>query len=210
MIRLDALTVHAGSFCLNEVSLEIPGGSYAVLMGRTGSGKTTLLEAICGLKRISSGTIWLGKIDITNWRPADRGIGFVPQDLALFTHLTVRQHLAFGPKVHRWSRDNIRNTVGELAEALDLTPLLDRAIQGLSGGERQRVALGRALAIRPHVLCLDEPLNAVDQETHDSLCAMLQRVTQETTVLHITHNPAEADRLAKHQFLLEDGKVRRL
>ncbi len=211
MIQLENLTVQAGSFRLEKIAFEVPAGSYGILMGRTGSGKTTLLEAICGLKSVQSGRILLGDRDVTNLSPAQRGIGFVPQDAALFPTLNVAQHLAFALSIRRWSRTAIRTRVDELAKQLGIAYLLDRRPQVLSGGERQRVALGRALAFRPEVICLDEPLSAVDETTRENLCDLLQSITRESgvTTLHITHSPTEADRLGDLVFELRDGKMTR-
>ncbi|MBL9135721.1 MAG: ATP-binding cassette domain-containing protein [Verrucomicrobiales bacterium] len=209
MIAVENLAVAAGSFSLEGISFAVPGGTYGVLMGRTGSGKTTLLEAICGLRRVTGGTIRLGEREVTRLPPADRGIGLVPQDGALFTHLTVREHLAFGPKVHRWSPNRIADRVATVADWLGITPLLDRGVQGLSGGEGQRVALGRALAIEPAILCLDEPLSALDEFTRDALCDLLIAIQERTrlTVLHITHSRVEAERLADQILVLSDGHL---
>jgi ABC-type sugar transport system ATPase subunit len=134
-IEAEALGVRAGSFTLSGLSFEIPGGEYAVLMGRTGSGKTTILEAICGLRRVTSGRIRLAGRDVTSLRPADRGIGYVPQDRALFKTMTVREHLAFSLAVRKWSGSLIAQRVAELAAWLGLEKLLERRPEGLSGGE---------------------------------------------------------------------------
>jgi molybdate/tungstate transport system ATP-binding protein len=209
VIRLDRVSVRAGRFRLDDVDLEVPAGRYCVLMGRTGSGKTTLLEAICGLRSVASGRIDLRGRDVTRLRPADRGVGYVPQDRALFPTVTVRDHLAFGPSVHRWSRPAVAERVNELAGLLGLGHLLDRKPPGLSGGEAQRVALGRALAARPDILCLDEPLSALDEETREEMYTLLDRVRRHTgvTTLHVTHHPAEAERLADRVVLLQAGRV---
>jgi len=209
-IAAEALGVRAGSFTLSGLSFEIPGGEYAVLMGRTGSGKTTILEAICGLRRVTSGRIRLAGRDVTSLRPADRGIGYVPQDRALFKTMTVREHLAFSLAVRKWSRDLIAQRVAELAAWLGLEKLLERRPEGLSGGEGQRVALGRALASRPVLLLLDEPLSALDDETRQEMYALLRSVRAQTgvTVLHVTHSRAEAQALATRLLLLQDGSVR--
>jgi ABC-type sugar transport system ATPase subunit len=209
VIRLERVSVRAGRFRLVDVDLEVPAGQYCVLMGRTGSGKTTLLEAICGLRSVASGRIGLRGRDVTRLRPADRGVGYVPQDGALFPTATVRDHLAFGPSVHRWSRSAIAERVAELAGLLGLGHLLDRKPPGLSGGEAQRVALGRALAARPDILCLDEPLSALDEETREEMYTLLDRVRRHTgvTTLHVTHHSAEAERLADRVVLLQDGRV---
>ena len=210
MIKVEKLGVKAGSFRLSDVCFEIPTGEYGVLMGKTGSGKTTILEAVCGLKEVTAGKIILGNRDVTQVRAGDRGIGFVPQDATLFSTMTVSSHLSFGPKIHRWSKKDIADRVIELAEKLGISDLLDRKPFGLSGGERQRVSLGRALAARPQVLCLDEPLSALDEETQTEMRSLLQKVTKNSgiTTLHITHSQTEAEELADCIFRLEDGVVK--
>lgn len=206
MIKVIDLSVDSGDFTLGKVNFEIPGGTYGVLMGRTGSGKTTLLEAICGLRRIRNGHVILHDQDVTPIPPYQRGIGLVPQDKALFSTKTVRQHLEFGPKIQGWATDKIKPRVEQLAEQLNITSILDRKPKGLSGGEQQRVALGRALASPPKVLCLDEPLNALDEGTHTEMIELLKQITSdnpEVTVLHITHSHAEAKEVADCIFQLE-------
>lgn len=209
MITLDRLSVHAGAFSLREISLTIPAGAYAVLMGRTGSGKTTLLEAICGLRTVDSGRILLGQEDVTHRPPGSRGVGFVPQDGALFQHLTVRQHLEFALVVRQWSRERIDARVDELAGWLGLSSLLDRLPAGLSGGETQRVALGRALSFQPRILCLDEPLSALDDTSRAEVCVVLESIRRHTgvTALHITHNLSEAQRLGDCVLRLHEGSI---
>lgn len=209
MITVDNLSVRAGGFSLEGISFSLPTGQYGFLMGRTGAGKTTLLEAICGLKAVSAGTISLMGRDVTRLKPALRGVGYVPQDGALFPSLTVREHLGFALEIRRWTRDAIAGRIRELSRMLALDALLDRRPPGLSGGEAQRVALGRALASHPQVLCLDEPLSALDEETRGEMCEVLQRVKEQTgvTLLHVTHTRAEARRLADCTWMLQDGKV---
>jgi molybdate/tungstate transport system ATP-binding protein len=209
MIRAEQLSVRSGAFTLEDLSFEVPAMAYAVLMGRTGAGKTTLLETLCGLKRVQAGKILLANRDVTRLLPGQRGIGYVPQDRALFLTMTVREHLAFAPRLQRWPRAEIEERVDELARLLNIGPLLDRRPAGLSGGEAQRVALGRALAARPGVLCLDEPLSALDDDTREEMIALLKTVRRETrvTTLHVTHRLAEAQRLADVVFELKDGKI---
>ena len=209
MIAVEQLTVRVGAFALVEIDFTVPAGRYAVLMGRTGTGKTTLLEAICDLKRVAAGTIRLNEHDVTQLKPAARGIGYVPQDAALFSTMTVREHLAFPLMVRKWKQGEITPRVAELADLLGLSKLLDRKPLGLSGGEAQRVALGRALAFRPSILCLDEPLSALDEQTKAEMYKLLLSVQQreQVTALHVTHNREDADELADVILRIEDGKV---
>jgi len=209
VIRLENVSIHAGSFRLEDVSFEVEDRAYAMLMGRTGSGKTTVLESICGLKPIQAGKIELQGVDVTDFRAADRGIGYVPQDGALFSAMTVEEHLAFALRVRRWNKADIRKRVQELARLLNLEPLLHRKPTKLSGGESQRVALGRALAFRPCVLLLDEPLSALDEETRGQLYTLLQcvRERERVTVLHVTHNSEDVHNLASQLLRLEGGTV---
>jgi molybdate/tungstate transport system ATP-binding protein len=212
MIALSAVTIRQGSFCLHDVSLEVPTGQYAVLMGKTGSGKTTILEAMCGLRPLAAGRIRLMDRDVTGLKPGARGVGYVPQDAGLFSRLTVREHLAFALVIRRWSQAAIRQRVAELAQLIGIGHLLERRPHGLSGGEAQRVALGRAMAMRPGVLLLDEPLSALDEDTRQEMYDLLRQVRRQSavTVLHVTHNRSEASQLADRLFQLSDGGLRNL
>ncbi len=209
MIRVENLYVEQGKFRLEGVSLEVPTGAYGVLMGQTGSGKTTILEVVCGLRQMKAGRVILHGQDVSRLRPAERGIGYVPQDGVLFSTMTVRQHLALPLEVRGWPRQRIARRSAELAELLGIGHLLDRLPHGLSGGERQRVALGRALAYRPRVLCLDEPLSALDEQTREQMYELLAEVKRQAavTVLHVTHSRLEAERLADKLLRLTDGQV---
>jgi ABC-type sugar transport system ATPase subunit len=197
MIELRNVSISIGDFRLQDLSFRIPTGQYAVIMGKTGIGKTTILEAICGLRSIRSGQILINGVDVSKWTPADRNIGYSPQDLALFPTLTVREHLEFAMKVRRHPARAINDRVAELAGLLEISPLLNRHVRGLSGGESQRVALGRALSFCPEVLLLDEPLSALDAETRLATQELLRNLNKITgvTVLHVTHNQEEADAL---------------
>lgn len=209
MIRFEDVSYRAGAFALERITFQVPAGRYAVLMGRTGCGKTTLLEILCGLRRVDAGRVLIGERDVTHEPPAARGIGYVPQDGALFPTFPVREQLAFALRLRHRPAEEIAQRVAQLAAELDITALLDRLPQHLSGGERQRVALGRALAANPKVLVLDEPLSALDEELRDDLAALLRRVQREhgITALHITHSRAEAAQLADVRFRMEEGKV---
>ncbi len=206
MIKVAGLNLRVGGFTLSDIAFTVPTGSYAVLMGRSGCGKTTILEALCGLRAIESGEIWLGQEEVSTLAPAKRKVGYVPQDLALFSHLNVQENIAFGLKARREPTDT---RVDEIGGLLGISDLFGRTITGLSGGEAQRVALGRALAFRPSVLLLDEPLSSLDQATREEMHNVLRTVRAKTgvTTLHVTHDKNEAVALADVLLTLHDGKV---
>jgi ABC-type sugar transport system ATPase subunit len=209
MIQLENSSIRSGPFTLQGINLLVPSGQYAVLMGGTGQGKTTILEAICGLRTVTGGRVLLGGIDMTRLKPADRGVGYLPQDLGLFPTMTVRGHLEFALRLRRTPRKIMNERVAELAGLLGIERLLARDVRHLSGGEAQRVALGRALAFRPQVLLFDEPLNALDETTRDRLCDLLRKIQQQTgvTTLHVTHTRAEARQLADKLIILKNGRL---
>jgi len=209
VIAVENLCLRQGAFALTGISFTIPAGRYGVLMGKTGSGKTTILEAIAGLRALAAGSIHLDGRDVTGATPAARGVGYVPQDGALFRALTVRENLAFALAIRQIAPAEIERRVRELADWLDIVPLLDRRPHGLSGGEAQRVALGRALAFRPHILLLDEPLSSLDEDLREQMAALLKnlRAAHEMTVLHVTHNRREAEQLGDVLLRLEFGQV---
>jgi len=209
MIEVENLTIRSGAFVATRLALHIEGGKYGVLMGKTGCGKTTLLEAVCGLRPVLEGSIRLCGRDVTRLRPAERQVGYVPQDLALFPTMTVGEHLAFALRVRRVSVAETTRRVSATAEMLGITHLLERMPQGLSGGEAQRVALGRALAFQPQVLLLDEPLSALDEDTRQEMYKLLHDLQRRTgvTTLHVTHSRSEARALADQLFRFEGGAV---
>jgi ABC-type sugar transport system ATPase subunit len=209
MIELENISWRADAFSLENVSFTVPAGAYAVLMGRTGSGKTSLIEILCGLRTPNRGSVRLDGRDVTLLPPNQRGIGYVPQDGAIFPTMTVRRQIGFALHMRRVADAEIATTVESLASELGITHLLDRKPQGLSGGEKQRVALARALAMKPAVLLMDEPLSSLDEETQADLIALLKRVQQEhrITVLHVTHSSRESAALADLVLRLENGKV---
>lgn len=198
-----------GQFQLTDVSFTVPDGAYAVLMGKTGCGKTTVLEILCGLRDPADGKVTVAGQDVTRLAPGERGIGYVPQDGAMFPTYTVREHLAFGLQIRERPATEIEARVQELAGQLEITHLLPRRPHDLSGGERQRVALGRALAAKPAVLLLDEPLSALDEDTRDEIAALLKSTQRQNrvTALHITHSQREADQLADVLLRMQEGRI---
>ena len=194
---------------MDGINFEVAAGEYAVLMGKTGCGKTTLLELICGLRRPKAGRIVLHETDVTTLRPAERSVGYVPQDGALFDTMTVRNHLEFALLVRRWDPNRIKSRVDSLSEMLEISHILNRYPKGLSGGERQRVALGRAIAFEPKTLILDEPLSALDESTKQHMYEILLKIREqsEITALHVTHSEGEAEVLGDRILRFTDQKV---
>ncbi|MEN8855265.1 MAG: ATP-binding cassette domain-containing protein [Akkermansiaceae bacterium] len=199
MLILENVTVKVGSFVLPEFSLEIAKGECVALMGPSGCGKTTLMETVCGLRRgLTGGQIFLDGLDVSELPPGARGIGLVSQDIALFPTLTVREQLEFGPKLHGWNAKEIRERAEGLAADLGLEKLMGRVPLGLSGGEARRVALGRALALKPRLLCLDEALSGLDEERHEEVLQVIRKMIESegVTALHVTHSRKEAEAIS--------------
>ena len=211
MIRLDNLHVRVGTFDLREISLEVPKGGYALIIGPTGSGKTTLLEAVAGHARLRSGRVFMHDDDVTHLPPERRGLGFVYQQYHLFPHLSVRDNIGYGIRGMRPASMTLDPDarVEELAGMLAIQPLLDRSVRGLSGGEQQRVALARALAPKPSILLLDEPFAAVDPATRQVLRRELRELHEREgiTTLQVTHDFDEALRLGDLVAVLSEGRI---
>jgi ABC-type Fe3+/spermidine/putrescine transport system ATPase subunit len=212
MIRTEQLSFRIGDFQLCSFSLEVARGTYFVLLGPPGSGKTIFLECLCGLRRISCGRVFIDGRDVTGLEPRARGIGYVPQDYALFPHLSVERNIAFGLRAQRHSSDEIRAGVAQTAEMLGISRLLKRNVAGLSGGEKQRTALARALIMEPTVLPLDEPVCALDESTRQSVCSLLHRVQRKLglTVIHVSHNLEEAFSVADRAAILNEGVLQQV
>lgn len=209
MIELQDVSMKQGSFEFNAISLLVEAGQYAILMGKTGSGKTTILELICGLRTVDNGRISLNERDVTHIPPPERQIGYLPQDLALFPTMTVREQLEFPLAVRKVPSVEIEHRVTSLGETLGIAHLFARKPKGLSGGESQRVALGRALSFSPRILLLDEPFSALDQLTRTEMYQLVRRIVRETavTTLHVTHNESDAAALADVRFTLTNGEI---
>lgn len=197
-----------GDFALRDVSFDVAEGDYFVLLGASGVGKTVLLEMLAGLIELDEGRIMLDGADITREKIQKRRLGLVYQDQALFPHMTVRRNIAFGLHGMSLSRAERTKRIGELAENVGVTALLDRYPETLSGGEAQRVALARTLATEPRCLLLDEPLSSLDNTARSAMRGLLRNLhRQGHTLLHVTHDYEEALSLASRVAVMEDGTV---
>jgi len=207
MIRTEEIYFRIGTFQLQRLSIKIAKGEYFVLLGPPGSGKTVFLECLCGLKKILSGRIYIDGHQVTHLEPRARGIGYVPQDYALFPHLTVEQNITFGLRVHGYQHKETQTKVAETAELLGIRHLLGRGVGGLSGGEKQRVALARALVLQPKILLLDEPVCALDEVTRQEVCIQLLDIQRRLglTTIHVSHNLEEAFTVADRAAILNEG-----
>lgn len=195
---------------LVDFNLRVATGETVALLGPSGSGKSTALGALAGFVRPTSGAVRLNGRDITDLPPAKRGIGVVLQSYALFPHMRVADNVAFGLKAQRVPRDEIG---GRVAEALDMVGMSDygkRLPRELSGGQQQRIAIARALAIRPRVLLLDEPLAALDARLRQSMLAELRQLKEslpDTAMLYVTHDQAEALALADRIVVMNNARL---
>ncbi len=209
-IGIEHVTKRFGDFlALDDVSLEVPDGSLTALLGPSGGGKSTLLRVIAGLEIPDSGVVRIAGEDVTIEAPQQRDVGFVFQHYAAFKHLTVRENVAFGLKIRKREKQEIRETVDELLALVQLEGLASRYPDQLSGGQRQRMALARALAVQPRVLLLDEPFGALDVKVRADLRAWLLRLHEEwpVTTIIVTHDREEAMELASQIVVINDGKV---
>lgn len=210
MLEIKDLTVSVGKFCLKEVNLVVRDGVKHVIVGPTGSGKTLLLETILGIQQPYKGAILLNGTNITKYPSHERNITYVPQDVCLFPHLTVRENIEYGcivkyNKIPQKYKDHIQSVI----ELLKLENLLDRYPARLSGGERQRVSIARALAVMPTLIVLDEPFSAIDFSFREDLRREVKYLfeTLKTTALIVTHDLDEAFFLADRLSILIEGEL---
>lgn len=212
MIEVKNAHKSLGEFSLHGVDLRVESGEYFVVLGPTGAGKTVLLECIAGLHLLDKGEVWLEGRNVSRLAPERRNVGYVPQDYVLFPHLSLRQNIAFSLELQQVEANARQARVDELARLLNINHLLDRRPRTLSGGEQQRGALARALAPRPTLLLLDEPLSALDESTRGELSVELRRVSEElgTTVIHVCHNFDEALELADRVAIMHRGRVQQV
>ncbi len=209
MIIIENLEVRLGNFRLLIGRLEVRDGEYLMVLGPSGVGKTVLLHTLAGLMKPCRGRILVDGEDVTNTPPERRGFTLIPQNYALFPNMSVYDNIAYGLRTRGVREDDVRKTVTELAEILEIKHLLERRPNQLSGGEQQRVAIARALAIKPRILLLDEPLANLDPRLRSKAREFLKNLHQELrfTALHVTHNIADAVYLGERIAYMEEGRL---
>jgi multiple sugar transport system ATP-binding protein len=201
-----------GVRAVDGVDLTIEDGEFIVLVGPSGCGKTTLLRCIAGLEEVTDGAIFIGDRDVTDVDAKRRDVAMVFQNYALYPHMTVRRNIAFGLKVRRTPRAEIARRISETARLLGLEELMDRRPLALSGGQRQRVAMARAIARRPRVYLMDEPLSNLDAKLRVRVRADLARLHAQlgVTTVYVTHDQVEAMTLGQRAAVMNAGKIQQV
>jgi multiple sugar transport system ATP-binding protein len=194
---------------VHGIDLEIADEEFVVLVGPSGCGKSTTLRMIAGLEDITSGEIWIGGDLVNDVPPRDRDIAMVFQNYALYPHMTVFENMAFGLKLRKFPKEEIRKRVAEAARILDITALLERKPKALSGGQRQRVAMGRAIVRNPKVFLFDEPLSNLDAKLRVQMRTEIKKVHQTipSTTVYVTHDQVEAMTLADRVVVMNQGRI---
>ena len=201
-----------GVVAVSDFNLEIKDKEFIILVGPSGCGKSTTLRMIAGLEEISDGELYIGDRLVNDIAPKDRDIAMVFQNYALYPHMTVYENMAFGLKLRKTPKDEIRRRVEEAARILDIEHLLERKPKALSGGQRQRVALGRAIVREPKVFLLDEPLSNLDAKLRAQMRTELTKlhVRLGTTFIYVTHDQVEAMTMADRIVVMKDGLIQQV
>jgi multiple sugar transport system ATP-binding protein len=197
---------------IEDLDLQINDGEFLVLVGPSGCGKSTTLRLIAGLETATAGEIFIGDTMVNSVAPKDRNISMVFQNYALYPHMSVYDNMAFGLKLRKFKKNDIRQRVQETAEILEMTSLLDRKPKQLSGGQRQRVALGRAIIRKPQVFLFDEPLSNLDAKLRVQMRAEIKKLHKslKTTMVYVTHDQVEAMTMGERIAVMKDGVIHQI
>lgn len=212
-VVLDTVRKQFGALTVvRDVNLTLEDGEFVAFLGPSGCGKSTTLRMIAGLEPVTSGRIYIGDREVTRLQPADRNIGMVFQNYALYPHKTVRENIGFGLKIRGVPKAEIERKVVDIASTLSLQSLLDRKPKQLSGGQMQRVALGRTLAREADVFLLDEPLSNLDAKLRAHMRVELSRLHRNLgkTMIYVTHDQVEAMTMADKVVVMHDGDVEQI
>ena len=194
---------------VKNIDLEIKDKEFVVLVGPSGCGKSTTLRMIAGLEKVTDGEIYIDDVLVNDIPPRDRNIAMVFQSYALYPHMTVYENMAFGLKLRKYSKKEVKNRVHEAAEILSIQHLFDRKPRALSGGQRQRVAVGRAIVRKPKVFLFDEPLSNLDAKLRVQMRGELSKLHDclQTTMVYVTHDQIEAMTMGDRIVVLKDGII---
>ena len=201
-----------GVTAVSDFTLDIEDKEFIVLVGPSGCGKSTTLRMVAGLEEISDGELYIGDKLVNDVAPKDRDIAMVFQNYALYPHMTVYDNMAFGLKLRKTPKDEIKRRVEEAAKILDISHLLTRKPKALSGGQRQRVALGRAIVREPKVFLFDEPLSNLDAKLRVAMRTEITKLHQrlQTTFIYVTHDQTEAMTMASRIVVMKDGVIQQV
>lgn len=201
-----------GNLAVKDVNIEIKDKEFAVLVGPSGCGKSTTLRMIAGLEDITSGEIFIDNKKVNDVSPKDRDIAMVFQNYALYPHMTVYENMAFGLKLRKFKKDEIKTRVNDAAKILELEDYLDRKPKALSGGQRQRVAVGRAIVRKPKVFLFDEPLSNLDAKLRVQMRTEISRLHRklEATMIYVTHDQTEAMTMGERIVVMKDGLIQQV
>ncbi len=210
--NVDKIYDNSKAKTIDSLDLEIVDKEFLVLVGPSGCGKSTILRMIAGLESISSGELFIGEELVNDVHPKDRDIAMVFQNYALYPHMTIKENMAFGLKMRKFSKDEIEKRVLEAAKILDLEEYLDRRPKQLSGGQRQRVALGRAMVREPKVFLMDEPLSNLDAKLRVQMRSEIKKLHKKigTTFVYVTHDQVEALTMGDRIVILNKGYVQQI
>ncbi len=205
-------SAHGGVMAVNDFNLDIEDKEFLILVGPSGCGKTTTLRMVAGLEEITAGEVYIGDKLINDVQPKDRDIAMVFQNYALYPHMTVFDNMAFGLKLRKTPKHEIKKKVYEAARILEIEHLLDRKPKALSGGQRQRVALGRAIVREPKVFLMDEPLSNLDAKLRVQMRVEITRLHQKlkTTIIYVTHDQTEAMTMGTRIVVMKDGFIQQV
>lgn len=201
-----------GVTAVSDFNLDIEDQEFVIFVGPSGCGKSTTLRMIAGLEEISEGELQIGEKVVNDVAPKDRDIAMVFQNYALYPHMTVYENMAFGLKLRKTPKDEIKRRVNEAAKILDIAHLLDRKPKALSGGQRQRVALGRAIVREPKVFLMDEPLSNLDAKLRVQMRSEISKLHKrlKTTFIYVTHDQTEALTMGSRIVVMKDGFIQQV
>ncbi|SFR14723.1 ABC transporter ATP-binding protein [Poseidonocella sedimentorum] len=209
-VTLDGIVKAYGALqVVHGIDLTVAEKEFVVLVGPSGCGKSTTLRMVAGLEEITDGDLWIDGRRMNRVAPKDRDVAMVFQNYALYPHLNVAENMAFGLRIRKTPKDEIKTTIDDVAEVLGLTPYLDRRPADLSGGQRQRVAMGRAIVRHPKVFLFDEPLSNLDAKLRTQMRAEIKRLHNRlgVTSIYVTHDQVEAMTLADRIVVMNDGRI---